>query len=302
MYDLRPLRPDDAAWADLLARAFDRTPTAMHALLAYLHAWYPMVACGGWEDGRLVAAYSCLLRPLHVPGLPDPVTVGMSINMAVHPEHRGRGWVKRVAAPVYAQLAARGTAAGVGLSNAAGMRVDRHSNSYGYQVVGRLPVFVGRVPRSTQGDPLPHCASSLPPDLPVHHPDQIAFMHTGASLAHQVNNHPSRRYRVLWGPPGIIVDRPFTWNGITGPVLRAAYGPDLRVLLRSWLASLDGERLIRTMAAPHSTLIAALRELVPLVRLPVSREPYHLPAKPLGAPPDSLLDFSAWHCMTGDIL
>ena len=107
MFDYRRLSVEDVpAWAELLAVAFERRTTEMQALLHWLHQGWEMVAWGAWADERLVAQYSCLVHQVIAPT--GMLKVGLSVNMAVHPEFRGRGLVKQIAQPVYAALAESG--------------------------------------------------------------------------------------------------------------------------------------------------------------------------------------------------
>src|SRR5690606_20213096 len=101
--DVIPLTPGHChPWADLLAVSFARTPAEMAQLLAWLQAGPGLIAYGAWDGERLAAQYSCRLTALHLPGHDASAAVGLSINMAVHPQYRGRGLIKQVAAPVYA--------------------------------------------------------------------------------------------------------------------------------------------------------------------------------------------------------
>ncbi|MEZ4646792.1 MAG: GNAT family N-acetyltransferase [Chloroflexota bacterium] len=59
-----------------------------------------LLAWGAWDGARLAAQYSCLLTSLRLPGTEEPARVGMSINMAVHPDYRGQGLIKQVSQPV----------------------------------------------------------------------------------------------------------------------------------------------------------------------------------------------------------
>src|SRR5690349_13675851 len=137
--NIMPLSPEHhPACADLLAASFGRTSAEMSQLLRYLYAGYSVIAWGAWDGDRLVAQYSCLLTSLNVPGMDVPMLVGMSVNMAVHPDYQGRGLIKQIAQPVYQAVGEQGGMAGVGFSNAAGVKVDRRSKGYGYQVIGQM--------------------------------------------------------------------------------------------------------------------------------------------------------------------
>jgi len=122
------------AWAELLAVCFERSSEQMCQLIAFFRPEKQLLAWGAWDGTRLVAQYSILRKSLILPTCPMSVTVGLSVNMAVHPAYRGQGLVKQVAQPVYEALARRGGIVGVGFSNAAGVQVDRRSKEYGYRV------------------------------------------------------------------------------------------------------------------------------------------------------------------------
>src|SRR5688572_23553114 len=86
--------------------------TATSMLLDWLYRLFQPFAYGVWEDERLVAQYTALKRPLAYQG--DLLSVGMSVNMAVHPDYRGRGYIKKMSAPVYDALKAEGVCFGLG--------------------------------------------------------------------------------------------------------------------------------------------------------------------------------------------
>src|SRR5690349_4221723 len=93
-------------WAALLAECFERQQTDTEKLLDWLYRLFQPVADGRWEDERLVAQYTALKRSLAFQK--DLLSVGMSVNMAVHPDYRGRGYIKKMSAPVYDALKAEG--------------------------------------------------------------------------------------------------------------------------------------------------------------------------------------------------
>ncbi|HEX2908591.1 MAG TPA: GNAT family N-acetyltransferase, partial [Phototrophicaceae bacterium] len=214
--ELAPLTLEDApAWAELLATAFDRSPADMRQLLGWLHQGRELVAWGAWDADRLVAQYACLLTHLYLPHSQTIVEAGMSLNMAVHPDYRGRGLIKQVSKPVYEAVQARGGLAGVGFSNANGVKVDRHSQSYGYQVCGQLqPALAWIPPRRSRAtleltDTLPpsfHCPTATLNGL-------ASFVNTDQFIYHRYAQHPFRRYCFgLWREGeninGLIVYRP----------------------------------------------------------------------------------------------
>ena len=304
---ISPLTWDDhCAWADLLAVAFDRHPQEMVQLLTFLQATAPLIAYGAWDGERLTAQYSCLLRQVHVPDQSEPITVGMSMNMAVHPDYRGRGLVKQVAEPVYTAVRAQGGLAGVGFSNAAGVQVDRHSKGYGYQVVGKLDSVVGVWKR-----PSPNChpltlTNQWPITLPtIPRPANYCFVNTPEWLAQRFGQHPFRRYQFGTSEDGMVVYRPFIWHGIQGVSLLTAYGQDVATLVAQWQAALwpQGVRLVHLLTSPRSSMLHGLKRTAVCLRLPYSRNPYYLTAKPLCvATPSSLFDYAQWDCTGGDVL
>lgn len=297
-------------WSDLLAGSFARPALAMQQLLRWLHDGWSLVACGAWDGDRLVAQYSVILLPLAVPGCAEPLPVALSINLAVHPDYRGRGLVKQVAQPVYEQAAAHGAGAGVGFSNAEGVRVDRHSKGYGYQVVGRLRSMVVWL-RGTKAPPL--LPGDYWPELPfapgADDPGYVRFAITPDRLRHRFACHPFRRYRfAIWQEAdhiaGLVIYRPVRVAGVSGAALLAVYGAQQDVLLARWSALLHQERrhFIHVVTTPGSPLCTALRRIGTPVDLPLTRSPYYLTVKPLTPAHPVLLDFQRWDSMGGDIL
>ncbi|MCB8944792.1 MAG: GNAT family N-acetyltransferase [Ardenticatenaceae bacterium] len=308
MMRITHLTSDDyEAWAELLAAAFARQPSEMVQLLTFLQSAAPLIAYGAWDGAQLAAQYSCLLRHVHVPGQPLPITVGVSLNMAVHPDYRGRGLVKQVAQPVYTAVHNQGGTAGVGFSNAAGVQVDRHSKGYGYQVVGRLDSVVGVWQRPLSAPPLT-LTTCWPDSLPCFSsacPIKHHFISSSAWLAHRFAQHPFRQYHFGVGEAGVVVYRPFHWHGWRGVSLLAAHGPDLAALLRHFSAALwpQGIRMVHLLTSPQSSLLKGLRQTAVCLRLPYSRSPYYLTAKPLCTQTAaSLFNFNQWDCIGGDIL
>jgi GNAT superfamily N-acetyltransferase len=305
---IAPLTSDDQhAWADLLAIAFARQPAEMIQLLAFLQAAAPLIAYGAWDGSRLAAQYSCLLRQVHVPDQSAPVKVGVSLNMAVHPQYRGRGLIKQVAGPVYTAVQAHGGVAGVGFSNAAGVKVDKHSKGYGYRVVGQLNSMVALLLRPSSQKPL-----SLTTTWPTNscwpsfaHQPRHHFITTPEWLAQRYAHHPFRHYHFAASEGQLVVYRPFRWHGLPGASLLAAQGQELTAVLGQWSSALwqQGVRLIHVLTSPRASLLAALRETAVCLRLPYSRSPYYLTAKALNnETPQSLFDFARWDCTGGDVL
>lgn len=297
-------------WAALLATCFGREAADMVALLRHFEPGRRLLAWGAWDGGRLAAQYSCLLTEIRVAEAAPPVLAGMSINMAVHPDYRRRGLVKRLAAPVYDAVRWRGGVAGVGFSNAAGVKVDRHSSGYGYRVVGQMEPLLALLRRPAAGplsltDTWPEGTWTPWPSRPVR------FCATPAWLRRRFARHPFRRYRFgVWRQNGrlhgVVVYRPVRLAGaLPGVALLAAHGVALPELMRRWSRAMcaRGYRLAHLLSSPHSDVKQALRQTAVCLPLPYTRTPYYLTAKPLGADtPPSLFDFSQWHCAGGDIL
>ena len=305
--DFTPLSLDHCIpWAELLALSFERTVDETAQVLMWLHEQYRVTAWGAWEGDQLAAQYACLRRKVLIGDV--PFETGMSLNMSVHPEFRGRGLIKQVAHPVYETLQAEGVMLGVGFSNAAGVQVDRHSRSYGYRVVGQM------ISTFAYLKPLPSCpALTLSETLPdtewdVGDGELIRFEMTAGSIAHRYAHHPFRRYHYgLWQENGallgVVIYRPLRNRHAVG--LLAAYGRDLDKLLARWSSALRASRVrfVHSLATPNARLRAALARISISMVSPYSRSPYTLTVKPLHASaPAALLDFAAWDCGGGDIL
>ena len=312
MMQLRPLTlADRPQWADLLALSFDRSPDKMACLLDWLHGGHEVMAYGVWDGERLAAQYACLLVSLHLSESPVPIRAGMSLNMSVHPDYRGRGLIKQVSKPVYEVVIAAGGSVGMGFSNADGVKVDRKSKGYGYRVVGRMqptvawfPPIIRRTNELTLTDicpaPFP-CVSDSP---------HIRFTATHETVIHRYMQHPFRRYRyAVWREGseicGVVIYRPARFGAVQGVTLLAAYGYDLPQLLRRFAGTMRGVNVhfAHILTTPHSPLCAALMQAAVCVPQPISRSPYYLTVKPLcDDTPAALFDFAAWDCMGGDIL
>lgn len=330
--DIRSLTLDDLpAWSALLAAAFERMPEDMDRLLRWMHLCYPMIAYGAWDGERLAAQYSVLVNRLKMPHSPtramqqstgeaDVVLVGMSVNMATHPDYRGRGLIKQVATPVYETLAGGrfGAVAGVGFSNAEGVQVDRKSKGYGYRVVGRLTPTVALI------NPLlarRRETLELTVDWPCEalhdmggNPARLHFAHTPEIVRHRFAEHPFRRYAFgVWregdAVNGVVIYRRARLLGLAGVSLLAAYGvaegDALPELMARWCAALarEGVRVVHFLSTPHSAVRDALAQTALCLPQPYSRHPYFLTAKALGAQtPDAIFDLRNWDCVGGDVL
>ena len=307
-----PLSLDDVTpWATLLAAAFDRQPGQMSQLLHFLQPETRLVAWGAWDGTTLAAQYSCLLRQLYLPTLALSLPVGLSINMAVHPDYRGQGLVKQVAQPVYKALAARKVVAGVGFSNAAGVQVDKRSSGYGYQVVGRLrPYLLWLRPQDRFPD---FKLTTRWPERPftlAKRSTAVQFAWTPASLYHRFACHPFRHYHFgVWQQgdvvAGIVIYRPIRLAGLPAVGLLAAYGDDLAGLLRRWVSAMtaSGCRLAHLVSTPTAPILNLLRETAVCLPQPISRNPYYLTLKPLlDTLPQTAHHLENWFCLGGDIL
>ena len=239
--------------------------------------------------------------------------VGLSVNMAVHPAFRGRGLVKQVAQPVYAALAESGVVAGVGFSNAAGVKVDQRSQGYGYQVLGQLRprlLWLTRIPPLTTPVTLSHDWPTQPWQLQAEpgHPFRFALSPTG--LQTRYADHPFRQYRYgvrqIGGVvDGIVIDRPMRRAGVPGTALLAAYGADMPGLLAGWGQAVraTGARFVHWLATPASTINTGIKPLGLSLIVPYSRSPYYLTAKPLSHHlPPGFLALEQWDCLGGDVL
>lgn len=299
-------------WAELLAIAFERSPRQMRQLLLFLQPETRLLAWGAWDGNQLTAQYSCLRRELFLPTLGHCVPVGLSINMAVHPDYRGRGLVKQVAEPVYAALAAQGGVAGVGFSNAAGVEVDRHSSGYGYRVIGKLrsSLFWLR-PSYLYSDFELTSEWPMLPLEPVVGGTAVQFAWTPTTLHHRFACHPFRQYQFgVWQAKGcvagVVVYRPIRLGGqIPAVALLAAYGRDLDGLLARWLGAVRhlGYRLVQLVSTPGSAILDILEETAVPLPQPISRTKYYLTVKPLSDDlPTSISALESWSCLGGDVL
>jgi hypothetical protein len=295
---------DKSAWAELLATCFQRRREETQNLLHWLHQFHPPVAWGIWEDEKLVAQYTALLRPLMLNG--ECVQVGMSVNMAVHPDYRGRGYVKQMAEPVYNEIRDCGGHFGIGFSNAAGVQVDKHSQSYGYQVIGQMSPVLGLV-RPQKALPL-DLSTAFPfvCDEETLHAPTLSFPKSPAHLCRRYAEHPFRQYHFASADDlGVAVYRPIRMMGMSAVALLDAWSHDIPELLHRFVGTLwqKGVRLIHTLTSPQSYLHDFLAQHCRLVHLPYARTPYYLTLKPLcGDVPRPMRDFRQWNLVGGDVL
>ncbi|QPC83963.1 GNAT family N-acetyltransferase [Phototrophicus methaneseepsis] len=312
---IAPLTFQDVnAWATLLALCFHRTEAEMVALLHWLNKLGNLVAWGAWEDNQLVAQYTCLIRSVYA--YDTLYKAGMSMNMAVHPDYRGRGLIKHVAAPVYDSVQQQGGMMGLGFSNADGVRVDRNSKSYGYQVIGQMQPVIGLLQAS------PHPNIQLCDHLPGSEQgfndacqldirqNGIAFLKTPDTFISRYAAHPFRKYQYgIWEEAGqiqgIVVYRDIQILGIPCVALLDAWGADLRGLIAQWMGAIrkKGALIVQALLTPAHPVRKALATMQPLFRQPYTRNPYYLTLKHLGQDqPIYSFDFNSWHFIGGDIL
>lgn len=293
------------AWAVLLADCFERQPSETEKLLEWLYQLYQPYAWGVWEDGRLVAQYTALKRPLAYQGA--ILSVGMSVNMAVHPDYRGRGYIKQMAAPVYEALKAEGVCFGLGFSNTEGVQVDKHSKGYGYYVVGQMrsmlaPIFPSHSPKLILTEHFPDDCLKLLEMLPA-----LGFPKDCDYLYQRYAAHPFRRYHyALWqeasGIVGMVVYRPSRIMGLPALSVLDIWAEDTPELLRRFMASASqqGYRLLHALVSPQSRLSQSLDWAF---RAPYTRNPYYLTLKPLAEGLSSAFDvFQHWDLIGGDVL
>jgi GNAT superfamily N-acetyltransferase len=309
---------DVEAWATLIAVAFNRPVAEARALWSWFNTHQALLAWGAWDGDTLAAQYSCLIRQLQLSNSNSPLhTVGLSTNMAVHPRYRGRGLIKQIAEPIYDTLRKRGALAGVGFSNARGVKVDQRSKSYGYRVVGALSSQLIWL-RPVQAVPL-LLASNWPQEQtdPVTCPSRhIHFEASTHILHHRYAEHPFRHYRYGacvgdGATPGvatsIVIDRPEKVLGVRGASLLHAHAASptaLRELLMRWSAAVQaqGAKFVRVLATPCAPALQVLHQLGNAVALR-PRHPHYLTVKLLqpDASPE-LFDLTRWDCLGGEVL
>lgn len=105
---------------------------------------------------------------------------------------------------------------------------------------------------------------------------------------------------------GVVVYR-IAYIGNRMPVasLLAACGDDVPELMRRWFTTMrmQGIYIAHMLVTPKSELYRVLCEITRTFRLPYSRNPYYLTAKPLGnRTAATLFDWMQWDSMGGDIL
>ncbi len=313
--EFRPLELSDrVTWARLLAVCFDRSPEQMEALLAWFHAGFPLVTMGAWDGEDLVAQYNCRLLELRVPGVTDPVSAGMGLNMAVDPAYRGRGLLDRVATPVHEIIAERGCVAGVGFSSVGGLAVTRASRSYAYEVLGPMVSIVVAVTRPRYSESAAAVGPRGPParsPCPEGDDRFVRYAVTPDSLRHRFAEHPFRRYCVRH--PRARRHRRTGWSctaasrfaGSPPPRCSRRTARTCRTCWARWAAALRtiGLHVVHLVTSPGSPLRDASAAIGPRVVVPFSRNPYHLITRALQPDtPPILFDLGRWDCAGGDIL
>lgn len=308
--DLQPLTQDDVIeWGELLSICFEQEAENMEQLLCWLQSLGHLVAYGLWDNGRLVAQYACLQRDLYYEN--TSISIGMSMNMAVHPDYRGQGLVKRVSRPVYEALKTYGMSAGMGFSNAQGVKVDKRSKGYGYHVVGQMHPLLA-MSRNFKTSTLK--ISNVFPDNVRHEnrllSDRIHFYKKWEYLRQRYAQHPFRQYQYgIWKDEeqiqGIVVYKTVTLWGMKAVALLDIYGDNLGELLRRWSTTLkqEGIHFIHVLTSPNATIKQLLQCHYQVIKLPITHHPYYLTVKPLSKKCDlGLLAFDSWDLIGGDIL
>jgi hypothetical protein len=307
--DLRRLKlTDKTQWGRLIGLCFNQSSSDMERLMYWLSCIGPIEAYGLWDNDTLVAQYACLLRTVYVDD--KPIYVGMSINMAVNPAYRGQGLIKQVSQPIYDSLQDKNVMFGMGFSNAQGVKVDKHSRGYGYQVVGKMQPLIIMLrsfkrPQLILYDNLPRLQS----DISNH--QQKAHLHKGLNyIMRRYSHHPFRQYHYgIWQEDtqilGIVVYKKVKLWGVPSVALLDVYSDDITELLMRWSTTLREQNmyLCHTLVSQQSVIKYVLQQHWRILHAPFSRTPYYLTVKPLSnLMKPSLLDFCEWDLIGGDVL
>jgi len=308
--DLRPLTLADVnQWGQLIGICFDQPSSDMEHLLSWLTCLGHLEAYGLWDNEKLVAQYACLLRNVIYGDTPIPVS--MSINMAVHPNYRGQGLIKQVSQPIYDRLQDIQVMFGMGFSNAQGVKVDKHSRGYGYQVVGQMQSLI-TILKSFKRPSL-----ILSDDIPDYQQSTIAsyqqkthFYKDLVYIMQRYRGHPLRQYHYgIWKEGdkilGLVIYKNVKLWGVPSVALMDVYSDNVKELLMRWSTTLRQHNifLIHTLLTPQSTIKNILQQYWHVRHAPFSRTPYYLTLKPLSEPIEtSLLDFDQWDLIGGDVL
>lgn len=297
-------------WAALLAVCFDKSTDDMHLLIHWFLDMGEFLAYGVWDGDRLTSQYACLLRTLVYKD--RCLVAGMSINMAVHPDYRGRGLIKHVSPPAYEAVIQKQGQLGVGFSNAQGVKVDKHSKSYGYQVIGKMQSLVVKFKDFGQ-HPL-----QLSDDFPsateftncLNHTERIHFQNDPEFLERRYAKHPLRQYHygicqenelIL----GIVVYKHVKIFGLNAVALLDVHGNDPTELLMRWSTTMCQTNMtfFHVLLSPNSVMKEILQNHWITLPTPITRNPYFLTLKPLyDNLPDELFDFSQWDVIGGEVL
>lgn len=82
---------------------------------------------------EVVGHYSNI--PISISHKKDILQASVCVDMATHPKHRGKGLVSKMAHEVYKEVEKRFDFS-IGFSNAEGVKVDKYSKNYHYEIVG----------------------------------------------------------------------------------------------------------------------------------------------------------------------
>lgn len=298
---------DSLVWANLLSICFQQPEQHMESLLCWLYTLGGIVAYGIWEEDKLIAQYACLTRKVMDGG--KIYHVGMSMNMAVHPDYRGQGLIKRVSHPVYETLCQQGVDFGMGFSNADGVKVDQRSKGYGYQVIGQMNPHIA-LTKSEKISPV-YLTGKFPLERPLQHqiPLKTHFAKDWIYFQNRYAQHPFRDYHYgVWEEnreiQGFVVYRPVSLWGISTVALLDIYGDHQAELLKHWSHTLRANNflLIHTLTSPSADLIQSLKSSHLMMKTPFTRNPYYLTVKPLVTRDSATLDFASWDLIGGDVL
>jgi len=306
---LQPLTLDQqTAWAELLSICFEQPQDHMESVLCWMHRLGDFTAYGIWDNNKLIAQYTCLTRP--ITHQYQQHQVGMSMNMAVHPDYRGQGLIKHISRPVYESLTEHNVAFGMGFSNADGVKVDRRSKSYGYNVVGQMQPHLART-LSAKASPvyLTDKFPKTPLTLSSECSPSTQFVKDWTYFNQRYAQHPFRNYHYgVWQEDnlnlGFVVYRPVKLWGIQAVALLDILSENPKDLLHHWSHTLRANNihLVHTLTSPISTLKQSLRSNHQLIKLPITRNPYYLTVKPLQDCTKNILNLKKWDLVGGDIL
>lgn len=91
----------------------------------------------------------------------------LCLDMATHPDHRGKRLVSILSKQVYELLRQQHVDFSFGFSNKFGIQVDKHASNYGYNIVGQFEKFVAypKIDRSYDfSESQPTTTAALPPN------------------------------------------------------------------------------------------------------------------------------------------